>query len=107
MRELTQQEQNILLSVFHLKDQAYLLAIRNHLKEITGREQAIATIYVPLERLNRLGYLTATLIKPEPKVGGRSVKYYRLTESGIEVLTEMKRIRDRLWLGFDGIASNK
>jgi PadR family transcriptional regulator PadR len=107
MRELTQQEQNILLSVFHLQEQAYLLAIRNHLKDITGKEQAIATIYVPLERLARLGYLKSTLIKPEPKVGGRSVKYYRLTDAGIAVLTEMKRIQDRLWLGFEDTASDK
>lgn len=107
MRELTQQEQNILLSVFHLQDQAYLLAIRNHLKDITGKEQAIATIYVPLERLARLGYLKSTLIKPEPKVGGRSVKYYRLTDAGIAVLTEMKRIQDRLWLGFEDTAADK
>ena len=107
MKELTQQEQNILLSVFHLEEEAYLLAIRDHLKDITGREQAIATIYVPLERLARLGYLESTLIKPEPKVGGRSVKYYRLTDAGIAVLTEMKKIQDRLWLGFHGIASKK
>lgn len=107
MRELTQQEQNILLSVFHLKEQAYLLAIRNHLKDITGKEQAIATIYVPLERLARLGYLKTTLIKPEPKVGGRSIKYYQLTDTGVAVLTEMKRIQDRLWLGFEKTAANK
>ncbi len=107
MRELTQQEQNILLAVFHLRKEAYLLAIRDHLKDITGREQAIATIYVPLERLARLGYLVSTLVKPEPKVGGRSVKYYRLTDSGMAVLTEMKKIQDRLWLGFEGMASKK
>lgn len=93
--------------MFHLQDQAYLLAIRNHLKDITGKEQAIATIYVPLERLARLGYLKSTLIKPEPKVGGRSVKYYRLTDAGIAVLTEMKRIQDRLWLGFEDTAADK
>jgi PadR family transcriptional regulator PadR len=107
MRELTQQEQNILLSVFHLKEQAYLLAIRNHLRDITGKEQAIATIYVPLERLARLGYLKTTLIKPEPKVGGRSIKYYRLTDAGVAVLTEMKKIQERLWLGFEKTAANK
>ena len=107
MRELTQQEQNILLSVFHLKEQAYLLAIRNHLRDITGKEQAIATIYVPLERLARLGYLKTILIKPEPKVGGRSIKYYRLTDAGVAVLTEMKKIQERLWLGFEKTAANK
>ena len=93
--------------MFHLKEQAHLLAIRNHLKDITGKELAIATIYVPLERLAKLGYLKTILIKPEPKVGGRSIKYYWLTDAGIAVLTDMKRIQDRLWLGFEKTSAKK
>ena len=107
MRELTQQEQNILLSVFQLKDKANILAIRDYIKKITGTENAIATIYVPIERLTRMGYLSSQSIKPQPKVGGRAVKYYSLTKTGIEVLTEMRRIQNLLWLGFEGNMSKK
>ena len=100
MKELTQPEQYILLSVHFLKEGAYLLSIRDHIKEITGKEFAIGTIYVPLERLRRLGYLDVRVAKPPAKVGGRSTKFYRLTESGFQVLHETKKKNDRLWTGF-------
>ena len=107
MKELTLQEQYILLSVFHLKDGAYLLSIRDHIKAITGKELAIGTIYVPLERLRRLGYLKSRVAKPSPKVGGRSTKFYRLTESGTQALMDSKRRQDRLWEGFAGVTLAK
>lgn len=100
MKELTLQEQYILLSINQLKEAAYLLNIRDHIKQITGKEFALGTIYVPLERLRRLGYLNTRIEKPAPKVGGRSIKYYGLTKAGISALSHMKSIHDQLWLGF-------
>ena len=100
MKSLTQLEQHILLAIFHLKDNAYLISIREFLKERTGKNHAIATIYVPLERLKKLGYLDTAFGGPSPKVGGRSIKYYHLTKTGFRVLGEMKKINNRMWLGF-------
>jgi DNA-binding PadR family transcriptional regulator len=100
MKELTVIEQYILLSIFRLETKAYLVTIRDHIREITGKDMAIATIYVPLERLNRLGYLSTQLVKPAPRVGGRAIKYYRLTRAGSEALDEMKRIQERFWIGY-------
>jgi DNA-binding PadR family transcriptional regulator len=100
MKELTMIEQYILLSILHLGKNAYLVTIRDHIKDITGRDMAIATIYVPLERLSRLGYLTSRTVKPSPRVGGRAIKYYRLTQAGIQALDEMKRIQERFWVGY-------
>ena len=54
MKELTLIEQYILLSILQLEKNAYLVTIREHIKNITGKDMAIATIYVPLERLSRL-----------------------------------------------------
>jgi DNA-binding PadR family transcriptional regulator len=107
MKELTLQEQHILLAVFHMKDDAYLLSIRDYILETTGKDLAIGTVYVPLERLRRLGYLNVHVAKPTSKVGGRSTKYYRLTESGHQALTESKRRLDRLWKGFSPAPSSK
>lgn len=100
MKELTLQEQYILLTILQLKEEGYLLNIRDHLKKITGKELALGTIYVPLERLKRLGYLSVRVVKPAPRVGGRSIKYYRLTKSGFNALSQMKKIQDRLWVHF-------
>ena len=100
MKSLTQLEQHILLAIFHLNDNAYLITIRNFLKEKTGKNHAIATIYVPLERLRKLGCLDTIDGGPSPKVGGRSIKYYLITKAGYHLLREMKKINDRIWLGF-------
>ena len=106
MKELTLIEQYILLSIKQMGSDAYLITIREHIKGITGKDMAIATIYVPLERLSRLGYLSARLVKPAPRVGGRAIKYYLLTRAGIEALDEMKRIQDRFWIGYAGTTSS-
>jgi len=103
MKDLTFSEQYILLSICQLKGESYLIPIRDHIKKLTGKDLAIGTIYVPLERLRRMGYLATRNEKPLPRVGGRSIKYYKLTSEGIKVLTEMKRIQDRLWKGFSEI----
>ena len=100
MKSLTQLEQHILLAIFHLKDNAYLITIREFLKKNTGKNHAIATIYVPLERLRKLGYLDTSTGEPSPKVGGRSIRYYHLTKPGFCELSKMKKINDRIWVGF-------
>ena len=100
MKELTLHEQYILLTILQLKKEAYLLNIRDCIKEVTGKELALGTIYVPLERLKRLGYLSVRVEKPAPRVGGRSIKYYSLTKAGFRALSQMKKIQDRLWIYF-------
>lgn len=100
MKELTLHEQYILLTILQLKEEAYLLNIRDCIKAATGKELALGTIYVPLERLKRLGYLSVRIVKPAPRVGGRSIKYYRLTKEGFRALSQMKKIQDRMWIHF-------
>jgi PadR family transcriptional regulator PadR len=107
MKSLTQLEQHILLAIFNLKDNAYLVTIGEFIKDKTGKNNAIATIYVPLERLKKWGYLDTAIGGPSPKVGGRSIKYYHLTEAGFHLLREMKKINDRMWLGFPEGAPNE
>ena len=104
MKELTLIEQHILLATHQLKDEAYLISIRDFIHSITGKELAIGTIYVPLERLHRMGFLSTKLIKPSPRVGGRAIKYYSLTQGGIRTLSEMKRIQEKFWWGFAGVS---
>ncbi len=106
MKELTMIEQHILLSIFRLEKNAYLVTIRDHIKDITGKDMAIATIYVPLERLSRLGYLSTRMDKPAPRVGGRAIKYYRLTRAGSQALDEMKRIQEHFWQGYSKTAES-
>ena len=102
--ELTRLEEQILLSVWRLEDDAYGLAIYDHIQRITEKDLAIGGIYFPLERLVKKGYLRAIQGEPTPVRGGRSKRYYRLTELGVDEMLKTRRIQDAFW---DGISISK
>ena len=99
MSDLTRLEEQILLSVWRLQDEAYGLAIYDHIRKITGKNPAIGGIYFPLERLVKKGYLRAIQGEPTHIRGGRSKRYYRLTDIGIEEMLHTKKIQDAFWAG--------
>jgi DNA-binding PadR family transcriptional regulator len=100
MKYLTRQEIIILLSNFQLGDKAYLVTIREHLKDTTGKNWSVGAIYVPLERLRRLGYLDTRIGEPTAKCGRNNIKYYHLTEKSLKALAEIKRENEAVWTGF-------
>ena len=100
MKYLTRQEESILLAVFHLRDNAYLVTIRRFLKEQTGGPWSVGAVYVPLERLRKKGYLASYIGGSSARRGRNEIKYYKLTRSGLQALKEIKQINDALWAQF-------
>lgn len=99
MKPLTRQEEQILLVIHHLQESAYLVNIREKLKEMTGKYLDVGTIYVPLRRLHEKGLLDASMGAPTAIRGGKAVKYYNLTPSGYEALAQIREVQERLWNG--------
>lgn len=99
MANLSRQEEQILLAVWRLGEEAYAIPVRKYLKEITGQSISIGGIYVPLDRLVRKGFLEAYQSDPKPERGGMSRRHYRLTPDGIVALEEAKRVHEKLWKG--------
>ena len=97
MSELSKQEEQILLAVWKLDEEAYGVPIRNYLKQITSKNISIGGIYVPLDRLVRKGYLESFQSDPKPERGGMSRRYYKLTPEGVEILRESKKVHETLW----------
>ncbi len=97
MAALSKQEEQILLAIWRLGEEAYAIPIRKYLKEVTGQNISIGGIYVPLDRLVRKGYLSAYQSDPKPERGGMSRRYYVLTKDGAKVLEEAKRVHEELW----------
>ena len=56
MKILTQQEELVMLAILNLGDNAYLVPIREYLSGATGKEWTIGAVYVPLDRVTKLGY---------------------------------------------------
>ena len=102
MKILTRQEELILLTVHQLIPKAHLINIRQYLIDNTERDWSISSVYVPLDRLTREGYLKEKIGDPIGKRGRRAVKYYSLTKFGKESLNEMRELTSRFWEGLEG-----
>jgi len=100
MKVLTRQEEHILLAIYHLQDNAYIVPVREQIKKVTGKTYSVGTIYAPLNRLRLNGYLRTHLGAPSSIRGGKAIQYYRLTEKGFKALAELKKIHDKMWEGF-------
>lgn len=100
MTYLTRQEEQVLMAVLNLEDKAYLVPIREKIKEFTGKSYSLGTIYVPLNRLEKKGYLESFLGEATPVRGGKAVKYYRLTQKGLDALEEIRILHHKMWKDF-------
>ncbi len=94
---LTRKEELILLSILNLKENAYLVAIQDHLSEITGKKILLTSVHLPLSRLEKLGLIESEFGEATAVRGGRRKKIYKIAPKGFKELTEYKRISDVLW----------
>lgn len=94
-------EHQVLLAVLRTGGDAYSVPIVLELEERTGREVAPAAVYIALRRLEEKGYASSELRSPEE--GGRSRRYFEVTEAGVGQLRESRRRYERLWEGLDPI----
>ena len=99
MRLLSRSEELVLLTVWKLQDHAYCIPIRKTLIKATGKRWSFGSIYDPLERLERKGYLESYLTEPTKARGGRSKRIYTLTLQGKKALLEVRSILDTLTSG--------
>lgn len=94
---LTRKEELILLAIYKLGESASLVKIRELLNISTGRDWTVGNVYVPLDRLTKLGYLETHVGEPISRRGGKAVKYYLLSRGGKESLAELKRVHEAMW----------
>jgi len=100
METITRREEQIMLAIGMLQENAYLVAIRKHLSKVMRKEWSIGAIHIPLRRLERAGFIEACFGEATAVRGGRRKKIYKLTNQGIEALKENKRVTDILWADF-------
>ncbi len=104
---LTKQEELFMLTIFRLQEPAYLVNIRNYLFEQTRKDWAFGSLYITLDKLRKKGFVETYTGKPKHTQGGKAIQYYRLTEEGLRMLAEAKRIHDVMWKGFSFPLSKK
>lgn len=107
MKYLTRKEELVLLAICRLDEGAYLVNIREHLNTYTDKKWSVGNVYVPLDRMHKLGYLDSYTGNPTTKRGGKAIRYYKLTQKGIKALVEIKKIHDVMWTGLNHPAFEK
>ena len=100
MRELTKAEETLLLTILRLKDNAYGVAIKQHIQKTTGKALPYGTLYFILEQLTRKGYVKRFTGESKPERGGRSRIYYTLTFEGNSTLKHAYSMQQKIWKGY-------
>jgi PadR family transcriptional regulator, regulatory protein PadR len=94
----------VISSLIRVGDEAYGVSISQEIKKMCGREVALASIYVTLDRLERKGLVTSELGEPTAERGGRAKKYFRITAKGIREVQSTQRALSKLWKGIPQLA---
>lgn len=100
METLSRREEQVLLAVWELQDNAYLLAVQKYLSEVTSKNWSVGIIHKPLLKLEKKGYINSSIGQATAKRGGRRKKLYRVTALGIDELKALKNEQDAIWKNF-------
>lgn len=104
---LTKLEELVLIAVFKLREQAYGIAIYDYIVKKTGNRVSVSSVYFPLERLVRKGYLRSFKGEPTPKRGGMRKRYYRLTPQGLRVMQDNRALSRDIWADVEELSVQK
>ena len=90
-------EELVLLTIAVLGDEAYGVAILEDIQQRAGRKISIGALHSTITRLDEKGFITSFMGEPTQERGGRRKRYFQLTASAKQALSEMKNLRNELW----------
>ena len=97
MSKLTINEEVCLVAIWHLKESAYGVKIRNQIRELTGNALILGTLYNMLEQMMRKGYVASRKGEPTFQRGGHNKVYYSLTKEGKMAMQKARQLHEKLW----------
>lgn len=89
----------VLLALIRLGDEAYGVPIADAIEASSGREVAIGSVYITLDRLEHKGLVTSRLGEPTAERGGRAKTYFKVTAKGLREVRQAQRTLTTLWKG--------
>ena len=87
----------VLLALIRLGDEAYGVPISEAIEESSGRDVALGSVYITLERLENKGFVSSALGEPTAVRGGRAKTYFRITAKGLREVRQAQRTLITLW----------
>ena len=89
----------VLLALIRLGDEAYGVPISEAIEESSGKEVALGSVYITLERLENKGLVSSRLGEPTAERGGRAKTYFKVTAKGLREVRQAQRTLVSLWKG--------
>jgi DNA-binding PadR family transcriptional regulator len=91
-------EELVLLTIAALGDDAYGVLIQKSIEERSNRSISIGALHSTITRLEEKGFLESWVGGATKERGGRSKRYYEITQAGKRAVAETKSLRDELWV---------
>jgi DNA-binding PadR family transcriptional regulator len=96
-------EQMVLLAALRVRGPVYGVPIVEEIEQRTGRSVSPAAVYVTLRRLEEKGLVRSWLGEPLAERGGKPRRCVEVTQAGLELLRETRRMMESLWSGLDSV----
>lgn len=90
-------EELVLLTIATLGEEAYGVSIQQDIENRCNRNISIGALHSTITRLEEKGFLKSWLGGATAERGGRSKRYYEITQAGKKAVAETKSLRDELW----------
>lgn len=90
-------EELVLLTIATLGQEAYGVSIQQDLDSRCNRTISIGALHSTITRLEEKGFLKSWLGGATSERGGRSKRFYEITQAGKNAVAETKGMRDELW----------
>jgi PadR family transcriptional regulator, regulatory protein PadR len=87
----------VLLALIRLEDDAYGVPIARAIEESSGREVAVGSVYITLDRLEGKGFVRSYVGEPTAVRGGRAKTYFQITAQGLRAVRHAQRTLISLW----------
>jgi PadR family transcriptional regulator, regulatory protein PadR len=90
-------EELVLLTIATLGEEAYGVSIQQDIETRCKRSISIGALHSTITRLEEKGFLKSWLGGATKERGGRSKRFYEITQVGKKAVAESKSMRDELW----------
>jgi PadR family transcriptional regulator, regulatory protein PadR len=87
----------VLLAVIRIEENAYGVPIAQEIKDRTGREVSLGSVYAVLERLEQHGLISSRVGEATAQRGGRAKRYFSATKLGIQKARETQQALMSAW----------
>jgi DNA-binding PadR family transcriptional regulator len=83
------------------------MPISEAIEESSGREVALGSVYITLDRLEQKGLVVSRLGEPTAERGGRAKTYFKVTAKGLKEVRQARRTLTTLWQGIPHLEGDR